>query len=693
MIPAAHGRAPRHRTTFALHALYGVTLCTSAVVILAASSAIQTGVRGVYGQLGLFRALQISGVIAVVGSLVVFLRPVWFGTEPARRLSAGLRVVRRAFRAGVDCLPTWFLLGEIVVAAAGLRIALDRAATLPRVFGDELIYVSLAKAFASSGELAVRGTPTLDYSLLYPIMISPAYWLLDDGFAAFETVKIMNAAVISVVAVPSYLLARKLVGRGWALGCATLAALTPATAYSALVMTESLFYPLFVFFVYALVSALERPTTARQLAAVGVLVTLFAVRQQAVALALAVVAAVLLAGLARRSVRRTVRVFLPTFAAFVVLAAGATVLSFALNTSSGSLGAHSVLVRAYEPGDVAVWSARHIAVIALSSGVIALCAFVVVTGRLLSRSSSERELAFAAASLATVWWTLMSVALLSASPWGLVRLHERNLFFITPLLLVALAYWIEAGLPRPRLLAVSASIIVIVSPFFLSGELVHFQTLDAPTLLPWNEMWLELDLESVPLVRVIAAVAAVGALAFLAARTRLVPILSVVLAFLVVSSALDWESPVDRSSAQELAWVDAAIPAGESASVINVNVPVDRCRRFTSPPSRRRLAVLTEFFNKSVDRVGYVYEPLGVDYLGYATPLRVRDDGTIVEGTTPLATRYVVVPSPTRLEGTPISTINGRSVLGQRGSLTLWMTPGYVRLKPAQHRGSPTLPC
>src|SRR4029077_4848678 len=94
-------------------------------------------------------------------------------------------------------------------------------------------------------------------------------------------------------AVASFLLARRVVSRNWALGVAALTVLVPWTVYAALTMTESLFYPAFVAYAAVLVWTLERPTAARQAFALGTLAVLVGIRAQALTVALGAVAAIL----------------------------------------------------------------------------------------------------------------------------------------------------------------------------------------------------------------------------------------------------------------------------------------------------------------------------------------------------------------------------------------------------------------
>ena len=88
----------------------------------------------------------------------------------------------------------------------------------PFIFVDELIYSELARSLADSGERLVRDVPTTGYGIGYPLLIAPAYALFDRLPDAYAAVKTINALLMSLAAVPAYLLARRVVGHWWALG-------------------------------------------------------------------------------------------------------------------------------------------------------------------------------------------------------------------------------------------------------------------------------------------------------------------------------------------------------------------------------------------------------------------------------------------------------------------------------------------
>ena len=142
----------------------------------------------------------------------------------ARRVRASRR--RTAFPVRRRCS------GLIVVAAATFRLLLVRAATEPRVLGDELVYTGLAKSFALDGQPRFRGE--LDLATQPAVSAPPqprlrAYRRRRTGIRRRR--RRSTRSSFTSAAVPAYLLARRVAGAGLALAVAALVAFEPWTAY------------------------------------------------------------------------------------------------------------------------------------------------------------------------------------------------------------------------------------------------------------------------------------------------------------------------------------------------------------------------------------------------------------------------------------------------------------------------------
>ena len=122
--------------------------------------------------------------------------------------------------------------------------------------------------------------------------MAPAWIVLGNGLDAYRAALVVNALVMSLAAVPAFLLARLVVERRAALLVAAGTVLVPTMALTGSVMTENAAYPLFLTALWLMARAVRSPTLPAQGAALGSLALLVLTRVQGVALAPAFVAAV-----------------------------------------------------------------------------------------------------------------------------------------------------------------------------------------------------------------------------------------------------------------------------------------------------------------------------------------------------------------------------------------------------------------
>ena len=157
-------------------------------------------------------------------------------------------------------VPIWGWLAALVVVSALIRYALGRQAVAPWIMVDELIYSELAKSFADSGQFLIRDHSTAAYGVIYPALISPAWALFKAVPDAYAAAKAINALMMSLAAIPAYLIARRMLSKQLAFAAAVLAVAIPSMVYTATLMTENAFYPIFLFAVYVIVLWLEKPS-------------------------------------------------------------------------------------------------------------------------------------------------------------------------------------------------------------------------------------------------------------------------------------------------------------------------------------------------------------------------------------------------------------------------------------------------
>ncbi len=365
-------------------------------------------------------------------------------------------------------VPVWAWLAAIVTCSFLLRAWLARAMVGPFIMVDELIYSELARSFAAGDGFQVRDVPAGGFSLVYPILISPAYWLFDSLTDAYAAVKTLNALYMSLAAVPAYLLARRVLAPGLSLVAALLAVALPSFVYTGTVMTENVFYPLFLVASLLLVLVLEQPTTARQLGLLAAVGLLFATRVQAVAfLPAIVVAPILAAWLGRQPVWPALRRLRLLYGVVVVGGLLLVVAQVARGRSlTDLLGAYSVVRdRSYDPETVARYFLYHLAELDLYLGVLPFAAFVLLV--VLARRLEPTLAPFLAAGV-TLTVSVLLVVGAFASVFA-IRIQERNTFVVAPFFLIALLVWVDRGLPRPRWvalpIAVGAALLPLTIPF------------------------------------------------------------------------------------------------------------------------------------------------------------------------------------------------------------------------------------
>ena len=328
----------------------------------------------------------------------------------ARAFGRRLRETKLGSMAGR--VPVWAWLAVLVVGSAVFRFQLSRDSPGPWIFVDELIYSELAKSIAGGGDLLIRDVPASGYGVVYPLLISPAWALFDRIPDAYTAAKAINAVLISLAAVPAYLLARRLVGEGLSLLAAVLAVALPSLAYSGVIMTENAFYPLFLVVVLSLVLVLERPTLTRQIVLVGLLGVAYQTRPQAVALAAAALTAPLVQGLLGRRVRAA----LVAQRTLYGIAGAAVVLVVALQLVRGQsfsslLGAYAVVGEGgYHLGAVVRYFLYHAAELDLYLGVAPVVAAALVV--VCMRNTDPRLDAYLAAAISVSFWLLLLVAII-----------------------------------------------------------------------------------------------------------------------------------------------------------------------------------------------------------------------------------------------------------------------------------------
>ena len=638
--------------------------CAAAGVALALARVLAPVVRLLFDHVTTLRVLAVAGLFGIC-TLVVRVLSGRAAAPWHDRASTGAS--RRVFGELLRRLPTDIGLGVIVGCSIGAWFAVARATHIPSVFGDELIYSGLGKGVARGEGLSLLGTPEHGYGVIYPLVISPFYRLATDGAAAYSLIKAVNAIAMSAAAVAAYFVARRVVARNWALVVAGLTVVVPAMTYARLVMTEPLAYSTFLVFALALVRALEVPTIARQVVCLATLALAVGVRVQAVALVPALAASVVVFGVSAGQVRTVLRRFGTTWVLLVVGAAVA--LALAKGHPQALLGSYSVLARSYSAAGLLKWLVWTTATLEFAAAIVPVFALCIVVPRLLRRSAGTGERALGAVAVSWTIWIVASTTVISASPYGLDRLHERNLFYVLPLLFACLAHWIEQGRGVPRRRAVPILVALTALPLTLPERLVHTDSgFDAPSMFPWANI--DAHLGPVP-VGVAMGLATVLAIAWASlSRLTIVPVLVVITIFYTVIAEAAYHEPA-TTAADRSAWVDDALSPSAHVLLLHVHASTG-CPQ--APEASGGSMRLTEFFNVSIDRVAHLFSDIGDRGLG-SPAAHVSRGGLLVSAGHPLRARYVVTEAGVQLVGRPLAQAGA-----SQDSLVLWRTGEPLRL-------------
>jgi len=570
--------------------------------------------------------------------------------------------------ARIRAVPTAVWLGAIVVLSAVARVALAATVPVPTIFPDELVYWELGRSMGESGRFLIGGEPVAvwSYGPLYPLVIAPVHALGSSLLGAYAATKAINAVLMSLAAVPAYFLARRLLSTRGSLTVAALSVLVPSAVYTTRIMAESVAYPLFLCAMLAMISALERPSTNRQLLALGTIGLAALTRFQMVILLPALACAIVLLawvdtrGDARPSFRRGLSAF-----RFTWIVSGGVTAAILVAGAATSLGAHTAVLGELHPWSAPAKALWHIADLDLYAGVIPLAAFTLVAWSALSSPITDRRLrAFAAAST-TAAASLVVLAGVYSTAFS--HVFDRYVFYLVPLFLIALVACVERRVPSPKAPVVLCvvtlvAVLPLTIPFdsLLNGREWGTST-SAVGLVPWA--WVGAFVgEGWALNVVAAAFATVLALAFWSVRAapgwglvRITALLFVLCGLVVGVSNGSLSNDVRTyAGGSDPSWIDAAAGTARVAIVY----------RGTDEDSGLQRLALREarFFNRSI---GPVYDLEDSFAGGFpSTQAGIGDDGRLVTSAgRPVRAEYVLAQVSLGVRGTLVAR-DSRSRLG-----------------------------
>ena len=523
------------------------------------------------------------------------------------------------------------------------------------ILPDEGIYATRATDLWRHGSLPLRHGQG-GYGILYPLLIGAplSAGTVAQGYAAL---KLLQAFVVSLAAVPVFMLGRRLMADRYALVASVLTVAAPVLLYSGLVMTEVLFYPIAACALLVIAYAVSSGTVQSQVCAFVAVLLAAATRPQAVVFVPVLAAAIMLDALCARDGSR-LRSFWPTW-----LVVGGSVLALAAFPSL--VGAYAGTLRGgYPLGDGLRLSAEHLSFAALACGLIPFAAVVTLSLRAIRGLEQDPAArAFISVCIAACLLLPLQVGFFAAryAP----HLLGRNLAPLPPLLFLGFALWVSRGAARGR----------------VSGPLVAFGVASLVLLVPWNalvvpaafadsvDLLIVARLHGFAPIDVVMVFALVMLAGFVFVPRRLAVALAVpVVVVLVAASAV---------AANELARaVNAAqVVLGPDRSWIDTAASGDVAYLYEGSEAWN-LVWQQRFWNRRVRRI-YSIAPNRVPGSIAQTQVTIGRRGAL-----PIGENYVVAADRLSLEGTPIGHLPEPDL--DIGGLTLWRLNGPARVSMAK---------
>lgn len=522
------------------------------------------------------------------------------------------------------------------------------------ILPDEAVYATRAIAFWRHGVIPPLHGEGAGYGLLYPLVAGVPFSVgsIAHGYASL---KLLQALVVSLAAVPVFAYARRLMPRGYAFVAAALTVASPLLLYSGLVMTEVLFYPLAAVALLAIARAVATATLRDQAIAFAAILAAVLTRTQAVAFVAVLGCAILLdAAFTRR--RDRLRAFWPTWLLFGVAAAVVPLVPSVVGSYADTLRG------SYPLGEALRLSFDHLSYVALATGLAPATALILLVARAFRGEEQDTEArALIAVTVSAVAVLVVQVGFFAArfAP----HLLGRDLAALPPLLFLVFALWLARGAPRPLVPSVVAAFAVLALVL-----LAPWNTLVTPTafadsldlLLVSRLHWHPVD------IVMTFGLAMLAAFVVVPRRARIV-LPAVVFAILVSASiiASNQLTQVDNAAQMVLgpdkSWIDHAADSDVAY--------LFHGEHFWNVVWQER------FWNPRIDHV-YSIRPTAVPGPMPQTSVRVRSSGSV-----PLSEKYVVATDTFTFVGEPIAHLaqQGLDVSG----LTLWRLDGAPRVSTA----------
>ena len=342
-----------------------------------------------------------------------------------------------------------------------------RGHVTPWLFTDELKLAQISRSISETGHAELRHHPT-GFDTLYAYLLAP-FWKIGDVATAYATIKYVGVVVMTSAIFPTYVLARTILSKPWALFAAVGAVAAPALAYAPFLVEEPAAYPWSALSVLLIAKALALRTRWWVLgAAAACIVAPFVRGELAVLIPVYALAALFLLWTSAPAKRWRESWSPADWGGAIVLGIGAVVLFSAI------VGAHSqtwfIATGFYRHRTIVygLWAAGAFAIGLGILPVVSLAALVRPRGEAWTRELRAYVALTSAAVIAFGLYTATKASYLSTKFATVVA--ERNLIYLTPLLFVATGLALERG--RLRLWAIAGTAgfvlyVILTTPYNL----------------------------------------------------------------------------------------------------------------------------------------------------------------------------------------------------------------------------------
>ena len=143
----------------------------------------------------------------------------------------------------------------IFLALVIVKVVLSSFVPIISGYSDENSYAKIARSFFLYQKFTEPGMPFEQYPPLYPALISISYIFRDMQYV-YLFMKLLNALLSSLILFPAWLLAKEFLDEKSAFLAAIVISVMPSNfAFAPFIMSENLYYPLFLFSVFAIYKA------------------------------------------------------------------------------------------------------------------------------------------------------------------------------------------------------------------------------------------------------------------------------------------------------------------------------------------------------------------------------------------------------------------------------------------------------